>query len=114
MPRKAAVPAGESGAPAQEPRRSSRIKDQPKPAPPAKKATKPRVKKADKEKAAGEEDQESKPKSARGRKRKEPEASEATEANGAAPEAQDGEPAAKKVRGVVPLPAPPLLLTRFC
>jgi hypothetical protein len=109
MPRKAAAPAGESGASAQEPRRSSRIKDQPKPAPAAKKSAKPKVKKADKEKPADEEDQDSKPKSARGRKRKEPEATEATETNGAtAPEAQEGEPAAKKVRGYVSLTASPL------
>jgi len=87
MPRKAATAAGESGE-AAAPRRSSRIKEQPKEAPAPKKApAKPRAKKADKEGA----DKEEKPKAARGTKRK-----AAEEPNGAP---EDGEaPAAKKVR----------------
>lgn len=73
MPRKAAVTEG-----AAEPRRSTRIKDQPKPEPVVKKApAKPRAKKADKVEKEGEEKEE-KPKAARGRKRK-----NADEANGA-------------------------------
>lgn len=101
MPRKAAAAAGESGAPASEPRRSSRIKEQPKPEPVVKRApAKPRVKKADKEKQEGEADKEEKPKSARGKKRKEAEVTEATEANGAAPGGEGEEPPAKKVRAL--------------
>lgn len=99
MPRKsssatAAAAAGDSGA---EPRRSSRIKDQPKPEPAKRAPTKPRVKKADKEKAEVSEDIEEKPKSARGKKRKEPEGAEANGA-AAAPEGEDEQPPAKKVR----------------
>lgn len=96
MPRKAAaVAAGELGEPAPEPRRSSRIKDQPKPVPAVKRApAKPRAKKADKEKHEGEGEQTEEPKPARGKKRKEPETSEV---NGAAPETGD-EPTEKKVR----------------
>jgi hypothetical protein len=101
MPRKAAAKADNGSTDAAEPRRSSRIKDIPKPEPVAKKPAKPRAKKADKEKdetAEGEEATE-KPKSARGKKRKEPEeangtaAAEAPAADGEAP----AEPAAKKV-----------------
>jgi hypothetical protein len=66
MPRKAAAPVDES-VEASEPRRSSRIKDQPKPEPVEKKPTKPRAKKADKE---VKEDGAEKPKSSRGKKRK--------------------------------------------
>jgi hypothetical protein len=97
MPRKAAA-AGEPGGSALEPRRSSRIKDQPKQDQVVKKApAKPRAKKGDKEKQEGEADKGEKPKSSRGKKRKEP---ETTETNGAAPEAEaeGGEPPAKKVR----------------
>ena len=66
MPRKAteSVKPGEAGEATAAPRRSSRIKEQPKEVP-APKKTKPRVKKADKESA----DKEEKPKS-RGKKRK--------------------------------------------
>ena len=94
MPRKAAA-ATEGGTGAAEPRRSSRIKDIPKPEPVVKKATKPRVKKADKDKEEKGEGKEDKPKSSRGRKRK-----EAEEPNGApAAEGADGDkpPPAKKV-----------------
>lgn len=84
MPRKAAAAAGED---APEPRRSSRIKVQPtKPESEKKAPAKPRAKKADKEDA----DQEEKPKSARGTKRK-----AVDEPNGAG-EASE-EPKAKKV-----------------
>lgn len=87
MPRKAAVPAGEAGDSAA-PRRSTRIKEQPKAEPAPKKApAKPRAKKAAKE----EGDKDEKPKSAKATKRKAPE-----EPNGA--EEGEGEPAAKKVR----------------
>ena len=78
MPRKAAAESGESGEPtsAAPPRRSTRIKEQPREVP-APKKTKPRAKKADKESTDKEEE---KPKS-RGRKRKERE----EEPNGDAP-----------------------------
>ena len=91
MPRKAAT----AGDAAVEPRRSSRIKDQPKPDPPAPKKApaKPRTKKVKEPAAEGEE----KPKSTKGRKR-----------TAAEKDAEDGEaavngdePPAKKVR--VPL-----------
>jgi hypothetical protein len=66
MPRKATDPAksGEAEGAAAAPRRSSRIKDQPKEVAPKK--PKSRAKKADKDAA----DKEEKPKSARGKKRK--------------------------------------------
>lgn len=87
MPRKAAASTEESGETAA-PRRSSRIKDQPKAEPAPKKApAKPRAKKADKE-AAPKED---KPKSAKGTKRK---AEDAAEGGAEGEEA----PASKKVR----------------
>lgn len=86
MPRKAAAAADDS-APV-EPRRSTRIKDQPKPEPVVKKAAAPKPKSKKAEKESGDVTQE-KPKSGRGRKRKEP---EPTEANGA-----EDEPPAKKV-----------------
>ena len=93
MPRKAATAAGETGD-AAPPRRSSRIKEQPKEAPAPKKApAKPRAKKADKEGA----DKEEKPKAARGTKRKAGE-----EPNGAVEDEET--PAAKKVG----LSSPPL------
>ena len=63
MPRKAANPTAAPGESTAEPRRSTRIKEQPKEDAPPKKVTKPRTKKADKE------DKEEKPKS-RGKKRK--------------------------------------------
>lgn len=95
MPRKAAAAPAEGATEGAEPRRSTRIKDLPKPEPVVKKAAKPRAKKADKDKEEKAEDKEDKPKSSRGRKRK-----EADEPNGAAAveEAGDGdEPPAKKV-----------------
>jgi len=93
MPRKAATAAGDAGE-AAAPRRSSRIKEQPKEAPAPKKApAKPRAKKADKEGT----DKEEKPKAARGTKRK-----AAEEPNGTAEDEEA--PAAKKVR----LSSPPL------
>ena len=86
MPRKAAT-ASEGAADSTAPRRSSRIKDLPKPEPTVKKPAKPRAKKADKEeKADGKED---KTKTARGKKRK-----DADEPNGAE---ENEEPPAKKV-----------------
>jgi hypothetical protein len=88
MPRKAAAAAG-TATDAGEPRRSSRIKDQPKPEPVVKKApAKPRAKKVDKEDKA---DKDEKPKS-RGRKRKDAPG----EPNGAE-EDGDKPPPAKKV-----------------
>jgi hypothetical protein len=100
MPRKAAAAAIDGATDSAEPRRSTRIKDLPKPEPVVKKAAKPRVKKADKDKEEKAEDKpedkEEKPKSSRGRKRK-----EADEPNGAATaeEGADGDkpPPAKKV-----------------
>ena len=70
MPRKAATESGEAGEAEKrgattEPRRSSRIKEQPQPKVPAVKKTKPRAKKAD-----NEADKDGKPKSSRGKKRK--------------------------------------------
>jgi len=95
MPRKAAAASGETGARTLEPRRSSRIKDLPRPVPVTRKApAKSRAKKADKEKHGGEEEQTEELTFARGVKRKEP---DNAEGNGAAPENGD-EPAAKKVR----------------
>jgi hypothetical protein len=93
MPRKAAT-APEGATDTAEPRRSSRIKDLPKPEQVVKKPAKPRAKKADKDKEEKTEDKDDKPKS-RGRKRKEPD-----EPNGVpADEAEDEgeEPPAKKV-----------------
>lgn len=90
MPRKVAT-APEGATDTGEPRRSSRIKDLPKADPVVKKPAKPRAKKADKEKEAKAEDKEDKPKSSRGRKRK-----EADEPNGA-PAEEGEEPPAKKV-----------------
>jgi hypothetical protein len=90
MPRKVAT-APEGATDTAEPRRSSRIKDLPKPAPAAKKAAKPRVKKTDKDKEEKAGDKEDKQKPSRGRKRK-----EADEPNGASA-AEDEEPPAKKV-----------------
>ena len=88
MPRKAANNTAESGESAVEPRRSSRIKEQPKEETAPKKApAKPRAKKADKEAT----DKEEKPKSSRGKKRKAEE-----EPNGAEDDAEA--PAEKKVR----------------
>jgi uncharacterized membrane protein YdbT with pleckstrin-like domain len=89
MPRRAAT-AQEGAADSAEPRRSSRIKDLPKPEAAVKKPAKPRAKKVDKDKEEKAEDKEDKPKSSRGRKRK-----EADEPNGAA--AEEDEPPAKKV-----------------
>ena len=86
MPRKAAAATGESGEPALAPRRSSRIKDQPKEVVAPKKTPKPRAKKADKETA----DKEDKPKAPKSNKRK-----AADEPNGEDAEAEA--PAAKKV-----------------
>lgn len=95
MPRKAAATTAE-GAPetSTEPRRSTRIKDQPKPEPVKKAAPKPRAKKT----AEGAADNKAeKPKAGRGKKRKEVEEPEA-----AADTAEEGEgaaePPAKKVR----------------
>ncbi|CDO70102.1 hypothetical protein BN946_scf184806.g29 [Trametes cinnabarina] len=86
MPRKAAQPAEPV-----EPRRSSRIKEQPKPEPAPKKApAKPRSKKTKEPAAEGEE----KPKSNKGRKRT---AAEKDEEDGA-PAANGEEPPAKKVK----------------
>ncbi len=92
MPRKSAATKETA-----EPRRSSRIKEQPKSALAVKKApAKPRVKKADKEAKADKEtkaDAEGKPKAPRGRKRK-----AAEEVNGEEAEAEsEKEPPAKKV-----------------
>lgn len=87
MPRKAATATGESVEPALAPRRSSRIKDQPKEVvAPKKVPAKPRAKKADKEAA----DKEDKPKAPKSNKRK-----AADEPNGDGVEAEA--PAAKKV-----------------
>ncbi|KAG6878965.1 hypothetical protein C0992_006259 [Termitomyces sp. T32_za158] len=99
MPRKAAAAATEGSAEAPEPRRSSRIKDLPKPEPPTKKPAKPRAKKADKDKQGEGEAKEDKPKSARGKKRKEAEAEEPNGEAEAEAEAEAGteEPPAKKV-----------------
>ena len=112
MPRKAA--AAYTDAPA-EPRRSSRIKEQPKPEPAPKKATKPRAKRTDKEKQEAEKaedkEKEDKPKPAKGRKRKaadEPNGVQA-EAGAEAKGADDEEPAAKKV--YIAKSVNPLLLT---
>jgi len=94
MPRKAAA-ATTAATESAEPRRSSRIKDLPKAEPVVKKQAKPRVKKADKSKGDEGETKVEKPKSARGKKRK-----EAEEPNGAAT-AEEGEggeePPTKKV-----------------
>ena len=86
MPRKAANNAAAAGD-STEPRRSSRIKEQPKEEPVPKKVQKPRTKKADKDSA----DKEEKPKSSRGKKRKAEE-----EPNGDAEDA--AAPTEKKVR----------------
>ena len=87
MPRKAA-PSTETAA---EPRRSARIKDQPKPEPAPKKApAKPRSKKVKEPAAEGEE----KPKSTKGRKRTATE----KDAEDGAPAVNGEEPPAKKVR----------------
>ena len=87
MPRKAAA-SSESAAP---PRRSSRIKDQPKPeAPPPKAPAKPRTKKVKEPAAEGEE----KPKATKGRKRTATE----KDAEDGEPAANGDEPPAKKVR----------------
>lgn len=101
MPRKAAAASGAASESA-EPRRSSRIKDMPKPEAVVKKVAKPRVKKADKaEKTDKEEhkigeDSAEKPKLSRGKKRKESE-----EPNGAQSEVEgvdsDKPPPSKKV-----------------
>jgi hypothetical protein len=94
MPRKAAATTAD-GAPetSTEPRRSTRIKDQPKPESVKKAAPKPRAKKTA-EGAA--DDKAEKPKAGRGKKRKEVEEPEA------AVDAEEGEgaeePPAKKVR----------------
>lgn len=82
MPRKAAAAISDDA-----PRRSSRIKEQPKPVEPVKKVVKPKVKKADKE--GGDEYEQ--PKAARGKKRK------VEETNGADDEAAVEKPASKKV-----------------
>lgn len=98
MPRKAAA-ATEGGTETAEPRRSSRIKDMPKPETAVKKVAKPRAKKADKAKDEKAEGKEDKPKSSRGKKRKEVE-----EPNGApAEEGAEGDkaPPAKKVRSAL-------------
>src|SRR5271168_1061485 len=87
MPRKAAGTTAASGESSTEPRRSSRIKEQPKEETAPKKAAKPRAKKADKESA----DKEEKSKAPRGKKRKADE-----EANGTADDEEA--PAEKKVR----------------
>lgn len=108
-PRKAAAAATADGGEAQAPRRSSRIKVQPKTEAPAKKVAKPRTKKAkepkedaatDGEKEGGEKESAAegapaeKPKSAaRGRKRKAAEKEEDEEDDKA-----EAEPPAKKVR----------------
>ena|SRR5688572_12614958 len=103
MPRKAAVAAASaSDEPTAEPRRSSRIKDQPvKEAPPKKAPAKPRAKKADKE----GDDKEDKPKPARGKKRKAEE-----EPNGDV----EGEPAAKKVCASLSATICPVALKHGC
>ena len=99
MPRKAAATTDSAG----EPRRSARIKDQPKPEPAPKKApAKPRSKKpkADvAEDAADKAPKEDKPKSARGKKRTadEAKAEDAVLENGA-PADEDAPPPAKRVR----------------
>lgn len=99
MPRKAAAATNADGS-VPEPRRSTRIKDQPKAEPAPKKASaKPRAKKAapadkEKEKAEGDAAKDAeKPKAARGRKRKADEEVNGAEGSGEASEA----PAAKKV-----------------
>lgn len=95
MPRKAAATT-ETNA---EPRRSSRIKEQPKPEPAPKKApAKPRTKKVKEPAAEGEE----KPKSTKGRKRT---AAEKDAEDGAA--VNGDEPPAKKVRVVLEVVPPP-------
>ena len=93
MPRKAAAATSEGEA--AEPRRSSRIKDQPKPEPAPKKApAKPKsTKKAKEAEGSGEEAAAEKPKSTKGKKRP---AEDDGEAN--------GEPPAKKVRSNVYFP----------
>jgi hypothetical protein len=107
MPRKAAAPSSSDAL--AEPRRSSRIKDQPKVDAPPKKAAKPRAKKA---KPADEKDggadepadepaEAPKPKSARGKKRTstDKEAEELAEPPAEPPAAQAEEaPPSKKVR----------------
>jgi len=98
MPRKAAAaPARDT---ASQPRRSSRIKEQPKPDLP-KKAPKPRAKKAKPTEAKADEpaadvEAEPKPKSARGRKR--PTADKDAEAGDAAVPDEAEKPPSKKVR----------------
>lgn len=94
MPRKAAATTAE-GAPetSTEPRRSTRIKDQPKSEPVKKAAPKPRAKKTA-EGAA--DDKAEKPKAGRGKKRKEAEEPEA--AADAVEGGDAAEPPAKKVR----------------
>ena len=96
MPRKPAAASTDASA---EPRRSSRIKDQPKPEPAPKKATKLRSKKTEKEKQEGEkaEEKEDKPKPARGRKRKAAEELNGVQADAETEGAEGEEPAAKKV-----------------
>ncbi len=102
MPRKAAPKADAANADGElAPRRSSRIKEQPKAEAP-KKATKPRGKKGAVTKAGADGEGAAKPPAARGRKRKVDEkegeegADAAAETNGDA-EAPTDEPAAKKV-----------------
>lgn len=91
MPRKAAPTDGPT-APA---RRSSRIKDIPKPAdPPAKKPAKPKAKKAD-----AKDGDEKKPAAKAGKKRKADEINgDGEESKGEKEEKEKEEPAAKKVR----------------
>jgi len=91
MPRKAAASA-DGTTDAAEPRRSSRIKDMPKPEPVVKKPAKPRTKKADKEAKEGDEE---KPKSAKGKKRK---ADEGPAGEAAAEDDGEKAPPSKKVR----------------
>lgn len=99
MPRKAT--AAYTDAPA-EPRRSSRIKEQPKPEAAPKKATKPRAKRTDKEKQevekAEDKEKEDKPKPTKGRKRKAAEEPNGVQADAEAEAkgAEGEEPAAKK------------------
>lgn len=113
MPRKAAAPVSTDAQ--AEPRRSSRIKDQPKGEAPPKKASKPRTKKAkpveekvveDEEPAAEEPTETTKPKSAKGRKRtaadkeaEEPAADPPTPTPAPAAQTEDAPPS-KKVCGL--------------
>ncbi|KAH7890563.1 hypothetical protein F5I97DRAFT_47192 [Phlebopus sp. FC_14] len=114
MPRKAAPAPASTDAPA-EPRRSSRIKEQPKPEKPSKRApAKPRAKKAkpveEKEGEAQDDGEEVKPKSTRGKKRTSPEkdaegATEPAAVEEEAPPAKKAKPDSKPASKAASKPA---------